>query len=78
MMLQSPVESAGTIISNPPTATGFDFERIFVPNGYTQTLAEIDDNVKNTFSHRAQALQQMAKLLHEKDWHDRIRFKAKL
>lgn len=46
----------------PPRGTrGFGYDPIFVPQGWDQTFAEIDPQVKNDMSHRARAF---AKLLH--------------
>jgi XTP/dITP diphosphohydrolase len=30
---------------------------MFIPNGYTQTLGELEDEVKKSISHRAKALE---------------------
>ena len=46
----------------PPRGTrGFGYDPIFIPDGWDQTFAEIDPQVKNDMSHRARAF---AKLLH--------------
>lgn len=52
----------GTIVpSRGPTDFGWD--SIFQPDGYTQTYAEMDKAVKNTFSHRFKALDQLRDFL---------------
>ncbi len=40
----------------PKRGEGFGFDPYFVPDGHTQTFAEMGDEKKNTLSHRAQAL----------------------
>ena len=35
---------------------GFGYDPMFVPEGYEQTLGELDELVKHTFSHRGKAL----------------------
>ncbi|MEE3375184.1 MAG: RdgB/HAM1 family non-canonical purine NTP pyrophosphatase [Candidatus Cryptobacteroides sp.] len=44
---------------------GFGYDPIFVPEGYTQTNAELGDKVKNAISHRSKALRAMAEYLRE-------------
>ncbi|HXQ36199.1 MAG TPA: RdgB/HAM1 family non-canonical purine NTP pyrophosphatase [Anaerolineales bacterium] len=46
----------GTIISSPRGDSGFGYDPLFVPDGYTQTFAELSDDIKNRISHRALAL----------------------
>jgi XTP/dITP diphosphohydrolase len=49
-------------LSFPPRGDrGFGYDPIFIPQGWDQTFAEIDPQVKNDMSHRAIAF---AKLLH--------------
>ncbi len=38
---------------------GFGYDPLFVPEGHTQSFAELGDAVKNRLSHRAQALRQL-------------------
>ncbi len=49
-------ELEGVITLDPRGKDGFGYDPIFVPNGYNLTVAELDAAVKNTISHRAQAL----------------------
>ena len=46
----------GTIISSPRGDGGFGYDPLFVPDGYSQTFAELSEDVKNRISHRARAL----------------------
>lgn len=48
----------GQIIPNAKGAHGFGYDPLFVPNGFTQTFAELGDDVKNRISHRAQAMKK--------------------
>lgn len=48
------------IISNAPFKDhGFDFERIFIPNGYSNTLAEMNTHDKNYITHRYKAIKNI-------------------
>jgi XTP/dITP diphosphohydrolase len=42
---------------------GFGYDPVFIPEGLEVTAAELDPEVKNSMSHRAMALQQMAQYL---------------
>lgn len=51
----------GRITLSPRGAHGFGYDPLFVPEGYKDTtLAELPADVKNSISHRARALQQLA------------------
>eukprot|EP00193_Tetraselmis_chui_P005682 CAMPEP_0177762720 /NCGR_PEP_ID=MMETSP0491_2-20121128/6494_1 /TAXON_ID=63592 /ORGANISM="Tetraselmis chuii, Strain PLY429" /LENGTH=196 /DNA_ID=CAMNT_0019278791 /DNA_START=269 /DNA_END=859 /DNA_ORIENTATION=- len=41
----------------------FGWDPIFMPDGFTETYAELDKTVKNTISHRYRALDQLRKYL---------------
>jgi inosine triphosphate pyrophosphatase len=53
----------GTIVS-PRGKNNFGWDPIFMPEGYTETFAEMDSNTKNLISHRYKALQILNKFLH--------------
>ena len=46
----------GTITFAPRGNGGFGYDPLFVPDGYTETFAELPESVKNVISHRARAL----------------------
>ncbi|MGE5438370.1 MAG: RdgB/HAM1 family non-canonical purine NTP pyrophosphatase [Bacteroidota bacterium] len=48
-------EVPGTIISEPKGEHGFGYDPLFLPEGYTKTMAEISPDEKNKISHRAKA-----------------------
>jgi XTP/dITP diphosphohydrolase len=53
----------GSIIDQPRGTEGFGYDPLFVPDGYTQTFAEIPLAEKNLISHRAKAVQQLVAFL---------------
>lgn len=46
----------GTISTKPAGQMGFGYDPVFIPEGQTQTLAELGPGFKNQHSHRSQAL----------------------
>jgi XTP/dITP diphosphohydrolase len=50
----------GRLIREPRGPAGFGYDPIFVPDGYTETYAELGDLVKNQISHRARAWAELA------------------
>ena len=53
----------GTLTFAPRGTGGFGYDPLFIPNGYTQTFAELPENIKNRISHRALALVQIKQFL---------------
>ena len=47
----------GNIITAPRGSGGFGYDPVFVPNGFTETFAELPTATKNRISHRARALE---------------------
>ncbi len=54
-------EVRGTIALAPAGNGGFGYDPAFIPEGYTQTFGELPAEVKNSLSHRANALQAALK-----------------
>ncbi len=48
----------GRIIFVPRGQNGFGYDPLFVPVGYSQTFAELGEDVKNRISHRSKALEK--------------------
>jgi len=53
----------GKIIETPRGTSGFGYDPVFMPDGYDQTFAEMGDELKNSISHRARAMQKLMEFL---------------
>jgi XTP/dITP diphosphohydrolase len=53
----------GTILTEKRGAGGFGYDPIFLPDGYSKTLAEMSAEEKNQISHRAKAIDKLVELL---------------
>ncbi len=58
-------ECRGVIASQMQGQRGFGYDPIFIPNGYSITYAEMTDTIKNTISHRANAVKSLLTYLGE-------------
>ena len=48
----------GRMLESPRGANGFGYDPLFMPEGHSQTFAELPASVKNGMSHRGRALQR--------------------
>ncbi len=55
----------GRIATEKRGSEGFGYDPIFVPEGYTESFAQLGEQVKNGISHRARAVQQLAEFLNK-------------
>ena len=55
----------GEIIREKRGGSGFGYDPVFVPEGYTETFAEMGSEEKNKISHRARAVQQLCAYLNK-------------
>jgi XTP/dITP diphosphohydrolase len=53
----------GVITTEPTGNTGFGYDPVFVPDGFSQTFAELGSDLKNKISHRALAINELKKYL---------------
>ncbi|MCX6664536.1 MAG: XTP/dITP diphosphatase [Euryarchaeota archaeon] len=59
-------ECRGHIAPKTKGNNGFGFDPIFIPQGKTQTFAEMTIEEKNRFSHRGKAIEQLIRYLEKK------------
>ncbi len=57
-------EIHGEILSNTLGSNGFGYDPIFRPDGYIESFAEMNEDLKNRISHRAIAVQKMREFLY--------------
>jgi len=53
----------GRIQFAPTGQGGFGYDPLFVPEGFTQSFAELGEDVKNKLSHRAKALEKLKQFM---------------
>lgn len=53
----------GSITRERRGETGFGYDPIFMPDGYTETFAEMSNEEKNKISHRANAVQKLCEYI---------------
>jgi len=56
-------EVRGLIADSPRGENGFGYDPLFVAAGFTETFAELPDEVKNRISHRARAVEKLREFL---------------
>ena len=56
----------GLIIEEERGEKGFGYDPVFVPQGFTETFAELGSEAKNTISHRAEAVKKLKQFIDEK------------
>ena len=53
----------GEIATNMQGSHGFGYDPLFIPNGYNNTFAELNPDIKNQISHRKKAVSKMIDFL---------------
>lgn len=60
-------EVEGHLVLEEQGSNGFGYDPLFVPVGYDKTFGEIDPEIKNRISHRANALKILREKLRDKE-----------
>ena len=55
----------GSIIRERKGGAGFGYDPVFIPDGYSETFAEMGNDEKNKISHRARAVQKLCEYLNK-------------
>ncbi len=58
-------EAKGKIAKEIRGDNGFGWDRVFIPDGYDETYAEMDPKLKNSISHRSIALNKLSDFLNQ-------------
>ncbi len=56
----------GKIIEEKKGNGGFGYDSVFIPEGYDKTFAELKQEIKNSISHRAKAMQLLVDYFYQK------------
>lgn len=56
-------EMQGVLATEERGTDGWGFDTVFIPKGYTQTIAELGNEMKNTLSHRKASLEKVKNYL---------------
>lgn len=57
----------GVITSGCRGNSGFGYDPVFLPDGFSKTFAEMTDDEKNAISHRGRATKELLKFLHDEN-----------
>lgn len=58
-------EVKGRILEEPEGTSGFGYDPLFCPEGYEHSFAVLGEDVKNSISHRARAIEKLKQFLEE-------------
>ena len=56
----------GVIATEKMGTSGFGYDPIFIPEGFSESFAQMDANMKNSISHRYRATEELSNFLKEK------------